>query len=472
MPNWRKPLIRALLSASGSEVPALLEVARGASRLSAAELDALQRRKLCDLLVHAAAETDYYGRVLADCGAVRGGEVDLERFDQVPFLTKEILRGEGPALRARTLPAGRRAFVNRTGGSTGQPCEFWQDSHYDAGNTADKLYHFESLGKQLGEPELKIWGAQRDLVRDTGSRTAKLKNFLYNRTVESCATLSEQRIREIVARVNRVRPRSIWSYVDGLYTIARYVNDQGLSLHSPAAVFCGGGTFLPHMREAIETAFGCPAINYYGSREMGAVACQCPEGGGMHVTSHSHVVEVVDAKGRPVLDEDGDLVLTSLTNYAMPFLRYRIGDRGRLASAPCPCGSPFPVLESVAGRSMESLVKPGGELVSPIYLITLLGGTLGSGPVARFQIVQEAIDRVTLKVVVDPAHPEERAAAALDEIRARLGQVMGEGCTVACERVDEIPREASGKYLFTVCKVQPNQAQGPALAGLSSAGGR
>jgi hypothetical protein len=103
---------------------------------------------------------------------------------------------------------------------------------------------------------------------------------------------------------------------------------------------------------------------------------------------------------------------------------------------------------------MESLVKPGGELVSPIFLITLLGGTLGAGPVSKFQIVQEALDRVTLRVVVDDTHSVGSIQSTLDTVREHLARVMGETCTVRCERVADIPREASGKYLYTICNVE------------------
>ena len=78
------------------------------------------------------------------------------------------------------------------------------------------------LGKQLGEPEFKIWGAQRDLVRDTGTHIARAKNFLYNRHVESCATLSTQRIREIIDRINRVQPNTLRAYVDGAFPSPRH----------------------------------------------------------------------------------------------------------------------------------------------------------------------------------------------------------------------------------------------------------
>ena len=100
------------------------------------------------------------------------------------------------------------------------------------------------------------------------------------------------------------------------------------------------------------------------------------------------------------------------------------------------------------------------------FLITLLGATLGSGPVEKFQIVQDEIDRVTLKVVVDGSFPEERLEADLEQVRARLAEVMGPACQGCCESVPHIPTQPSGKYLFTVCNVDRSGAE---LSGLSQA---
>ena len=85
----------------------------------------------------------------------------------------------------------------------------------------------------------------------------------------------------------------------------------------------------------------------------------------------------------------------------------------------------------------------------------------------RFQIVQDALDRVSLKVVIDASFGEERTSADIALVQQKLSDAMGAGCEVSVERVAEIPRQPSGKYLYTVCNVSPMPA---APEGLRAAG--
>jgi phenylacetate-CoA ligase len=173
--EWRRPLLVAGLRLANPLTHRELALLRRLDRAPAAEILALHEERLAALLRHAYAQTDYYREALGDLGVVRdGGRVDLGRFEDVPILTKEIIREQGDRLRARELPPGRRAYQNRTGGSTGQPTVYWQDSHYWDINVATKLYHFEVLGKRPGEPELKIWGSARDVTLETSDLKAKL----------------------------------------------------------------------------------------------------------------------------------------------------------------------------------------------------------------------------------------------------------------------------------------------------------
>ncbi len=340
--NWRKPVVWGLLKAKGSPTPKELKFVRSIERKSPEEIREIQRRRLSELLLHAWEHTEYYRDVLDACGVVRNAKVDLDRFEEIPILTKDTIRSEGPKLKAKVIPQGRKPYVNRTGGSTGEPIEYWQDNYYWAVNVANKLYHFETLGKEIGEAEMKLWGSDRDIYTDTSSWVVKLANFIYNRRVQSCSNMSESDIRDVIAGINKFRPKNIFCYTDVTYTIAEYANHHGLNLHSPAAIVCGGATFHPHMEQSIEKAFGCPAINYYGSREMGVIASQCREKTGLHIVSHSHSVEIIDQHGNSVLDREGDIVVTSLTNYTMPFIRYRIGDRGKLMTKGVPVAAVFP----------------------------------------------------------------------------------------------------------------------------------
>jgi phenylacetate-CoA ligase len=455
--NWRKPLVFFLLKAQGSRIPGELKFVRSVEWNSSEEIREIQNQRLTRLLLHAWENTEYYRRVLSECGVVRNGTVDLDRFEDIPFLTKDILRSEGSRLKAKHLPKGRKAYVNRTGGSTGEPLEFWQDSYYNAVNVANKLYHFGMLGKETGELEMKIWGSERDHFVDTSGWFTKLRNFIYNRKIENCVRLSEQNICLIIGNINRFKPKVIWAYLGGVYAIADYANRNDLELHSPTAVAVGATTLYPHMEEAIEKAFHSCVINYYGSREMGAVACQCKEKAGLHITSHSHRVETIDKNCKSVFEEDGNIVVTSLTNYAMPFIRYWIGDRGRLTDKKCPCGRGFPLLESVSGRSLETFINSKGEYVSPVSLISTIGYTfLDPGFVKKFQLVQDDYSYITVKTILEPGISREEIQPDLDNISKKIQLVMGEECIVSYDFVDRIPLTKSGKYLYTVCNI-PNK---------------
>lgn len=454
--GWRGPALDLALRLLRPATRRELALLRRLDRAPAGEVWALHEERLEALLLHAFGQTDYYREVLGDLGVVRGGRVDLGRFGEIPVLTKEVIRVQGGRLRARELPPGRRAFENRTGGSTGQPTVYWQDSGYWDVNVATKLYHFEVLGKRLGEPELKVWGSERDVTLETSNRKARLERWLYNRRIALCHRLGEAEVRAIVGEINRFRPRTVWGYVDALYTIAQYARAMGLEIrHPPAAVLGGGGTMFPPMREAIRRAFGAPAVDFYGSREMGDVACECALTAGLHVSMNSHRVEVLDPRGRGVVEEEGDLVLTSLHNLAMPFIRYRIGDRGRLAAGSCPCGRGTPLLASIGGRAMEAFVRADGAVVPPALLVGAVRVLVDPDLIGRVQFVQEDYARVVVRIVPAAGASEEGLRARCDAIGGRVRELMGPDCEVLFERVADIPPTSSGKYLYTVSRVEP-----------------
>ena len=451
--NWRRPLIRAALHIKNPNALSEIELIRSIE-WSADKAARLQAERMEQLLLHAWAQTDYYREILEACGAVRNGKVDLTRFEDIPFLTKEIVRSQFGRLTAAQLPAGRRAYLNRSGGSTGQPLSFMQDNVYWDVTIATRTYHFSLGGKHLGEREMKIWGSERDLLDGTIGMRAKAENWVYNRRFEQCFYLPEEKIQGILRSINSWKPKMLWCYRDGIYAIAQYVNKHGIRMHSPAAIISGGASLYPLMAEAIEKAFGAPAISAYGSRELGAAACQCAEYKGMHIASNAHLIEAIGSDGRPVLDQDGELAITPLMNYAMPMIRYRIGDRGRITKRPCQCGRGFPLLDGLSGRTIESLVNQRGEHVDPMYFIHLLGVMKQSEDVSKFQVIQELEGSVTINLVPRTGVLENQVNVDFDGIRDNIRLVMGPECVVRFTFVPDIPLTVSGKYPYVIRRVQ------------------
>jgi phenylacetate-CoA ligase len=448
--NWRKPVLQAALALTKPEVLRELRLIQSIERAGPEAIAEVQRERLARLLHFAWSETAYYREVLESCGAVRNGRVDLDRFEDIPHLTKDIIRAQGARLRPARLPAGRSAHSNRSGGSTGEPLQFWQDNVYWAATIATRTYHFSLTGKQVGEREMKIWGNERDLFEGTLGFRANLENWLYNRRFEQCWHLPESRILKIIDDINNWRPKMLWCYRDGIDAIARYINQRGIAMHRPGAIVLGGATVYSFMVEAIEKAFSCPAISAYGSREIGAAACQCLERRGHHIATQTHVVEVIGPDGRAVMEREGELAITPLLNYAMPFIRYRIGDRGVLTSKHCACGRNFPLLESLTGRVVESFVNSKGEQVDPIYFVHLLGVMFNEGFVRKFQVVQEENDAISINLVLEAGASLAAAQSNLDVVVGKILLVMGSDCAVRINIVEDIPLAASGKYPYIV----------------------
>ena len=450
--NWRRPVLRSLFRVYKREVLRELELIESIERKSPAAVRAVQEERLSRLLLHAWRHTDYYREVLEASGAVRDGRVNLDRFEDIPFLTKDIIRKQRDRLRARELPEGRKAYWNRSGGSTGAPLEFYQDNLYWASTIANRTYHFSLAGKQMGDKELKVWGHEGDLYSGTIGLRARAENWLYNRRFQQCWHLPEERIRRIVAEINDWQPTLMWCYRDGIDGVARYINRHNLAVHSPRAIILGGATVYEFMAQSIHRAFRAPVLSAYGSRELGAAACQCLLGKGHHISAQSHVIEAVDEEGRAVWNRDAELVVTPLQNYAMPFIRYRIGDRGILSQDQCPCGRSFPVLDAITGRVVEAIYNSRGDQIDSIFFIWIMSEKLDKPRMRKAQIVQEEDGSIVLNLVLDEGTQPDEVMAGLTDVAPRIKAVMGSDCAVQIAFVDDIPLTSSGKHPYIVSR--------------------
>jgi phenylacetate-CoA ligase len=196
--------------------------------------------------------------------------------------------------------------------------------------------------------------------------------------------------------------------------------------------------------------FGCPVFNLYGARETGYVGGEIPEHSGLWIAPWQCHVEVLDPSGAPVPDGvEGEIVVTSLSNFAMPLIRYRIGDRGALAppgTGPHPSASR--VLERVTGRSADVFRVRGGGIVAGEFFIYLMH----MRPWARaFQVVQKAEDWIVFRVVLEGT---DYPIDGWEDICSKVRTAFGTGCRVDLEIMEEIPALPSGKYRYTISEVQ------------------
>jgi len=328
---------------------------------------------------------------------------------------------------------------------------FIQDRLYGDFSNATKMVHYEWAGKQVGESHVILWGSDRDILQGTLGLRAKVKNFFRNYTFLNSFRMNEEDMIHYVHLIQKKRPVLLEAYAESVYELAKFINACDVRLVGVGAVITGAGTLYPFMRQEIQQAFGCPVFNRYGSREVGDMAGETPSHTGLDVFTYTHLVEVLDAHGNPCkAGEEGDVIVTSLTNYAMPFIRYRIGDRAVVGKMAGRLVCSAHMLQDVTGRLTDCFVRPDGSTIPAAFFIHFLGVVHHTGWLKKTQIIQQDYDAILIKMVVSE-HPPKRS---LDQIRQSIRQVMGSECEIAFEFTERIPALASGKYRYTISHVQ------------------
>jgi phenylacetate-CoA ligase len=208
----------------------------------------------------------------------------------------------------------------------------------------------------------------------------------------------------------------------------------------------GGEQVFPFQIQEIERYLGARVVQSYGCSEARSIAMQCSRGA-LHVFGLQTHVEIF-REGEPAQPgELGEVVATSLTNRAMPLVRCRIGDRGRLSPEPCPCGLPYPVLTDLQGRTSDLFLAADGGKVHGSAIPRAMEAYIGIAPLGTVrQVLFQQIDQRSWKVLVE--NDIDPGEALRSQVSGIIRQNFGPDCRVETEVVSFIPREASGKFRY------------------------
>ncbi len=402
---------------------------------------------LVNILEHCKNNVPYYSKLMS--GWDDSYRQDPEKYlRKLPILTKDIIQENYDLLKSNDLDQRKWRYTT-TGGSTGDPSVFIQDQEYLARANALQWLSNTWAGRKFGQPGIRIWGSIADVTNGTQGLKMNLINFLANDTWFNAYQMSPGKMRSFLEQISKRPPQLITAYVQSIYELACFAEEAGIRVASQKAILTSAGTLFPYMREKIESVFQCKVFNRYGSREAGDIACECEQHSGLHVFPEGCYIEIVD-ENRRVLPpgEEGNILITSLANFAMPLIRYSIGDRGSLSPDPyCLCGRGGQMLEKVSGRITDMFVTQDNTLIDGGYFAFLLHGR---DWVHRFQVVQQDRSFILYRIVRSKTR---ESAYELDEIIEKTRYVMGTDCRVEFEFVDDIRPTPSGKYLYLKSEV-------------------
>ena len=413
------------------------------------QLCAHQLRQLRLLVAHAARTVPFHAERLRAAGVDPNAALDEDIWSRVPILTRREVQEAGDRLHASPVPPSHGALTEAgTSGSTGMPV--WvrktalDNLMWNAIHIREELWHREnpmgSMARIRGDPSgatpeqmaamrstrgliLPDWGPPTNLLWRTGSfamvtyllpaadQVAFLRRFdpEYLFTLPTNLRLLLARFRETATRLPRLR--AVW-------TISEIVDSA--------------------LRAECREVLRCGIVSNYSAWETGYIALQCPTHDHYHVQSEVVRIEVLDESGAPCTPgQIGRVVATPLHNFAMPLLRYELGDEVEVGE-PCPCGRGLPVLKRVVGRMLDYLTLPSGVK----RRVNIAHHALSSiRAIREYQLVQQSRERLDLMLMVArPLTADEETS-----VRTALAREVGEEFAYALHYRESLPRGGEGK---------------------------
>ena len=413
--------------------------------LSLDGLHALQRQALRSLLVHAHANVPFYRQRFLAAGITPDAIRSVADLAKLPILRRSELRGADRASTISPLPT----ICKQTSGTTGEPLIFGFEPDSEHWRRAVKYRGYAWAGYLPGARALHFWGAPEPTPPTWMKRMKiSLDRRLHRDLYRHCAVMTDEHLHGVVQLIDEEQPQVVVCYAQAGAELARYINRNGLRSWPTIPVICGAERLLPHDRADMIEAFGPAVFDTYGCREVMMIAAECEAHDGMHLAMENLIVEIVVTENgieRPAREgEAGEVVITDLHNFAMPFIRYANGDVATAGTTRrCACGRTLPRIQAVQGRVSETLRDGAGAAVSGIA-ISFLVQDLGES-VRQFQAVQHRDRSVTINLVAAEDLPHE----LLETVR-RSGERLLAGIDVAVRIVPELPRNAAGKHQLVV----------------------
>ena len=406
-------------------------------------IEELQRKKLRLIIQHSYDNIPYYHKIFRELNLKPNDIKTAEDLSKLPVLTKDIVRNNIDKLVAKNIHASKLIESNSSG-STGEPLKFYITQESQDMSNAAAFRGWGWAGFSMGDKIVNLAGFPYQMI----GKSELSKRIAYTITRHQflqAFNLDENTINQYIEFIRTYKPKAIRGYSSSIYLLAKAMEEYGIHDIQPHAIITHGETLSGEMRQTIEKQFGCKVFDGYGGEGM-LIAMQCGEHDGYHLTAENLVVEFIKQNEHVSAGELGEIVLTDLTNYGMPFIRYKIGDVGKPSDDTCSCGRGLPLMESIEGRVPDMIMTPSGKVLIVHFFTGLFEYIEG---VDQFQILQEKSDELIVRLVKNSKFSDTDEGRIVREIQEYAGEDVG----IVIDFVEEIPVSRSGKRRFVISKV-------------------
>ena len=416
--------------------------------LSPAQICELQEIKLRKLINHAYNHVAYYRELFNSLGLKPESIQTLEDLRKLPLLDKPTIREHLHFdLLSDNHHKGELLRIS-TSGSTGEPFVCYADKFQLEMRWAATLRSQEWTGYRFGDRCARLWHqtigmSWSQIIRE------KLDAWMTRRLFVPAFEMSEQTLKHHMGRLRRFKPVLIDGYAESFNFLANYIGQHGLSGVHPKGIMSSAQVLPDQSRAVIEREFGCGAFDKYGSREFSGIAYESDGHDGHLVVAENYIVEILKDGSAATPGQIGEVVITDLNNFCMPFIRYRVGDLAVAMdnSRPSPCGRGLPRIGRIEGRVQAIIFGTNGSFVPGALFGHLFKDF--DHVVSQYQVIQEKLGEINLKIVKARRYTDE----GFEEIITQLRHFLGDDMRFNIEYVDLIPLGRTGKRQGVVSKL-------------------
>lgn len=413
---------------------------------SYSEIKKLQLRRLKKLLHHANNNVPFYHKIFKKLNFLPENISKVEDLNKLPILTKEIIRNNFEDLYARNY-LKENLIPTCTSGSTGSPMNFYVDRKWNACNNAAAFRAWSWASYNLGDKIAYLWGAPSDI--NNTSKRDKIRNYLLRTIYLDAFNLTNENMAIYANILSKCKPKIINTYASAIFLFSQYLKEEEINSIRPRSIITTADMLYKYQRKTIEQVFDCEVFDYYSGRDTSLQAAECSEHTGYHLSIENAVVEFLK-KNEPVYSgQTGNIILTDLSNYAMPFIRYEIGDLGTPSDEMCPCGRNLPLMKSLNGRIFDVIVTPEGKHLTGEYFHYAIIDHNIQG-IKEFQIIQNSPDKLVIYIVKNPLININDSNRFINIIQ----KMVGENVEIKLQYLPYIKRNPSGKLRHVISNIK------------------
>ncbi|WP_288148495.1 phenylacetate--CoA ligase family protein [Bacteroides acidifaciens] len=399
------------------------------------QITSYKEEQIFKIIEYAFKHCSYYHKKYVKHGVSPSSFTCINDLCKFPVLTKEEIRQNWKEILSNAYNT-KELIPYHTSGSTGKALDFYWTRHNLQFYWATVWRGRKRFNIHKGDLHLNFTGKLVVPITQTTPPYWRF-NFPLNQYMLNMQHITPSKVKDIVNFINKKQFLFYVGYPSIINTFVQLIEEQQLKIQqAPQYIFSSAEKVYTYQQKAIEQVLPqSKIIEHYGFSENAASASKCCQNV-YHEDFELGHLELLNPQ-KNTKGQTGTMLATGFQNYAMPFIRYEIGDTATFSSSECTCGLKSQVITDIEGRNEDYILTPeGGRIMRMDYIFK------DTSSIAECQVIQKELGSIILKIVRRTNYKQETEK----ELRKNIKELISPTLKVSFEYVNEIPRTKSGKF--------------------------